>query len=47
MLTLRHYRYEVDEKVGEPLHDQYSYAADAFRTTAVIRVTLPPLYVPI
>jgi hypothetical protein len=36
--ALRHYRYEVDEKLGglrkEPLHDQYSHAADAFRTAA-------------
>jgi phage terminase large subunit len=38
--ALRHYRYEVDEKLGglrkEPLHDQYSHAADAFRTAAVM-----------
>ena len=38
--ALRHYRYEVDEKLGglrkEPLHDQSSYAADAFRTAAVM-----------
>jgi hypothetical protein len=36
----RHYRYEVDEKLGclrkQPLHDQYSHAADAFRTAAVM-----------
>jgi hypothetical protein len=39
--ALRHYRYEVDEKLGglrkEPLHDQYSHAADAFRTAVMIR----------
>jgi phage terminase large subunit len=38
--ALRHYRYEVDEELGglrkEPLHDQYSHAADAFRTAAVM-----------
>ena len=38
--ALRHYRYEVDEKLGslrkEPLHDWASHAADAFRTAAVM-----------
>ena len=37
--ALRHYRYAFDEKLKgrkEPLHDQYSYAADAFRTAAVM-----------
>jgi hypothetical protein len=38
--ALRHYRYEVDEKLRglrkEPVHDQYSHAADAFRTAAVM-----------
>ena len=38
--ALRHYRYEVDEKPAgqrkEPLHDQYSHAADAFKTAAVM-----------
>jgi phage terminase large subunit len=38
--SLRHYRYEVDEKLGslrkEPLHDWASHAADAFRTAAVM-----------
>jgi phage terminase large subunit len=37
--SLRHYRYELDEKLGslrkEPLHDWSSHAADAFRTAAV------------
>ena len=36
--SLRHYRYEFDEKLKglrkEPVHDQYSHAADAFRTSA-------------
>jgi phage terminase large subunit len=36
---LRHYRYDVDEDTGafsrEPLHDQYSHAADAFRYMAL------------
>ena len=36
--ALRHYRYEFDEKLKglrkEPVHDQYSHAADAFRTSA-------------
>ena len=36
--ALRHYRYEFDEKLKglrkEPVHDQYSHAADAFRTAA-------------
>jgi len=36
---LRHYRYDVDENTGEfsrePLHDQYSHAADAFRYMAL------------
>jgi hypothetical protein len=37
--ALRHYPYEVDELGGlrlEPLHDQHSHAADAFRTAAVM-----------
>jgi phage terminase large subunit len=38
--ALRHYRYEFDEKLKglrkEPVHDQYSHAADAFRTAAVM-----------
>lgn len=38
--ALRHYRYEVNEKLGgrsmEPLHDQHSHAPDAFRTAAVM-----------
>jgi phage terminase large subunit len=38
--SLRHYSYEVNEKLGglskEPLHDQHSHAADAFRTAAVM-----------
>jgi hypothetical protein len=38
--ALRHYRYEADEKLGglreEPLHEQYSHEADAFRTAAVM-----------
>jgi phage terminase large subunit len=37
--SLRHYRYEEDEKLGtfkrEPLHDWASHDADAFRTLAV------------
>jgi phage terminase large subunit len=37
--SLRHYRYEEDEKLGtlkrEPLHDWASHSADAFRTLAV------------
>jgi phage terminase large subunit len=37
--SLRHYRYEEDEKLGtfkrEPLHDWASHDADAFRTMAV------------
>jgi phage terminase large subunit len=37
--SLRHYRYERDEKLGtlkrEPLHDWASHDADAFRTLAV------------
>ena len=37
--SLRHYRYEQDEKLGtfkrEPLHDWSSHDADAFRTLAV------------
>lgn len=37
--SLRHYRYESDEKLGtfkrEPLHDWSSHDADAFRTMAV------------
>jgi phage terminase large subunit len=37
--ALRHYRYGVIEKLGvptrEPLHDQYSHAADAFRMLAI------------
>ena len=39
--ALRHYRYEVDDKLGSlrkepPLHDHASHAADAFRTAAVM-----------
>ena len=38
--ALRHYRFEVDDKLGslrkEPLHDWASHAADAFRTAAVM-----------
>ena len=38
--ALRHYRYEFDEKLKglrkEPVHDQYSHTADAFRTAAVM-----------
>lgn len=36
---LRHYRYDIDEKTKawskEPIHDQYSHGADAFRYLAV------------
>jgi len=39
--AMRHYRYEFDEKLKglrkEPVHDQYSHAADAFRTAVMIR----------
>lgn len=35
LMCLRHYRYEVDPETGQfsrnPLHDQYSHGADAFR----------------
>jgi len=38
--ALRHYRYEFYEKLKglrkEPVHDQYSNAADAFRTAAMM-----------
>jgi hypothetical protein len=38
--ALRHYRDEFDEKLNglrkEPVHYQYSHAADAFRTAAVM-----------
>ena len=38
--ALRHYRYEVDEKLGslrkELLHDWAAHAADAFRSAAVM-----------
>lgn len=45
--SLRHYRYEQDEKLGtykrEPLHDWASHDADAFRTLAVaIRMAQRP-----
>ena len=37
---LRHYRYEVDPETGQfgrnPLHDQYSHGADAFRYIALM-----------
>ena len=37
---LRHYRYEVDPDTGlfskNPLHDQYSHGADAFRYIALM-----------
>jgi len=37
---LRHYRYEVDKDTGQfgknPLHDQYSHGADAFRYIALM-----------
>lgn len=36
---LRHYRYDVDQRTGQrdrnPLHDEHSHAADAFRYSAV------------
>jgi phage terminase large subunit len=37
---LRHYRYDVDPETGQfskqPLHDQYSHGADAFRYIALM-----------
>jgi phage terminase large subunit len=42
---LRHYRYEVDPETGQfgrnPLHDQYSHGADAFRYIALM-IKEPP-----
>lgn len=40
LACLRHYRYEVDPNTGmfskQPLHDQYSHGADAFRYIAMM-----------
>lgn len=40
LACLRHYRYEVDPETGQfsrnPLHDQYSHGADAFRYIALM-----------
>lgn len=46
--SLRHYRYEVDERLGTfkrvPLHDVHSHDSDAFRYLAVaLRETAPPV----